>query len=248
MTVLGPNSDGLPQWLDLEPEILSQISSRPGGQRCLVGGGELLLVVHEVPEPKVPERKAKFFIRREEGEWDDGKGGGLGSLGRLLDQYQATIDGYEASIDEADTVAEVFAIIRHAGPIARSLRNLNAALRATVDAMPEDRQLIELLDRSTDLLRAGEILYHDAKLTLDFWQAESAEEHQKAAERLNVTVYRLNLLAGFFLPLVAMGGLLGMNVAIPEVFQGWFWGILVVALLAGLVLLVLAGWNLRKKP
>ncbi|GAA5484336.1 CorA family divalent cation transporter [Haloferula sargassicola] len=245
--VLGPHSEGLPQWLDLEPEILSQISCRPGGQRCLSGGGELLLVVHEVPEPKVPERAARFFIRREEGEWDDGEGHGLEALGRLLDRYQETIDRYEASIDELDTAAEVFAMIRHAGPIARTLRNLTVALRSAVDLAREDRQLIELRDRASDILRAAEILYHDAKLTLDFWQAESAEEHQEAAERLNVIAYRLNLLAGFFLPLVAMGGLLGMNVNIPDVFRNLFWGILAMGMLAGVGLLIFAGWNLNKK-
>ncbi|MBB5352150.1 hypothetical protein HNR46_002391 [Haloferula luteola] len=241
------NGGGLPQWLDLEPELLAQISCRPGGQRCLSGGGELLLVVHEVPELKVPERQATYFIRREDGEWEDGQGGGLEALGRLLDRYQETIDSYEAGIDEAETAAEVFSMIRHAGPIARSLRNLNMALGQAVDRMPEDRQLLELRDRSLDSLRAAEILYHDAKLTLDFWQAESAEDHQAAAERLNVIAYRLNLLAGFFLPLVAMGGLLGMNVEIPEVFRNLFWSILVAGLFAGVGLLIFASWNLNRK-
>ena len=93
------------------------------------------------------------------------------------------------------------------------------------------------------------MLYHDAKLTLEFWQAESAEEHQAAAERLNVMAYRLNLLAGFFLPVVAMGGLLGMNVEIPQIFQNAFWVILLAGMALGLGLLGYAGWKLsgRKK-
>ena len=244
----GNKGDGLPQWLDLDSELLGQMSCRPGGQRCLTGDDEILLIVHEVPEPKVPERQAMYFMRREDGQWEDGTGGGLESLGKLLDRYQETIDGYEATIDELETVAEVFAMIRHAGPIARTVRNLNAALESAVNLARDDKKLIDLRDRSTDILRAAEILYHDAKLTLDFWQAESAEEHQEAAERLNVIAYRLNLLAGFFLPLVAMGGLLGMNVHIPEVFQNWFWGILLVGMTAGMVLLGMVGWHMSRKP
>jgi Mg2+ and Co2+ transporter CorA len=40
---------------------------------------------------------------------------------------------------------------------------------------------------------------------------------------LNKIAFRLNLLAGFFLPLVALGGLFGMNVDLPDFVQGWFW-------------------------
>ena len=236
---------GLPAWLDLDQELLGQTSNRPGGQRCLTGDGEVMLIVHEVPEPRVPERVAKFYIRREDGTWDDGAGGGLASLGALLDRYQAAIDRYEDEIEEADTAAEVFGLIRHAGPIARSTRNLGAVLAHAAELCRDDRLLIELRDRGYEVQRAAELLYHDAKLTLDFWAAERAEEHQAAAERLNVIAYRLNLLAGFFLPVVAMGGLLGMNVEIPEVFRDAFWIILLAGMAFGLGLLVFAGWKLR---
>jgi len=236
---------GLPSWLDLDQELLGQTSNRPGGQRCLAGDGEVMLIVHEVPESRVPERKARFYIRREDGTWDDGSGGGLGSLGGLLDDYQVTIDRYEDEIDEADTAAEVFGLIRHAGPIARSARNLVAVLSRAVEICRDDRVLIELRDRSYEIQRAAELLYHDARLTLEFWQAESAEDHQAAAERLNVIAYRLNLLAGFFLPVVALGGLLGMNVEIPAIFHNAFWIILLTGVVLGMGLLGFASWRLR---
>lgn len=242
------NEQGLPSWLDLDVELLGQMSSRPGGQRCLTGDDELLLIVHEVPKLKVPERDARYFIRREDGTWEDGTGQGLNALAALLDRYQSTIDAYEAQVDEVDTAEEVFSIIRHAGPMARSLRNLCSALGQAVDLAREDRVLLELRDRSQDVRRAAELLYHDAKLTLDFWQAESAEEHQLAAERLNVIASRLNLLAGFFLPLVAMGGLLGMNVDIPQEFKQAFWWILMVGGMSGGLLLLAVGWRLWRKP
>lgn len=236
---------GIPEWLDLNDEIAGQISTRPGGQRCLEGEGELLLIVHEVPEPKVPEREAHFYLRRPDGTWDDGEGGGLRSLRRLVIRYQATIDRYEAAIEEVEEMVGIFEMIRHTGPIARSMRNLKMALNRAVHAC-DDREVIELRDRAADTQRAAELLYQDAKLTLDFRQAENAQGHQEAAERLNVIAYRLNLLAGFFLPMVALGAIFGMNVRVPDVFASWFWLILATGALLGVALVVAVGWNMRK--
>jgi hypothetical protein len=239
----------LPEGFDIEAPLQDQLSNRTGTQRFLPGEKEALLIVHEVPEPAVPEREALVFWRRASGEWS-GPGGssGLREIGELLGRYQAVIDDYEAQIDETEEVSRVFGIIRHAGPIARSLRNLAAALDAAVQQSPDEGVLIGLRDWARETSRAGELLYHDAKLTLDFWQAESAEDHQRAAERLNVIVYRLNLMAGLFLPLLALASLFGMNVEIPDALQGWFWWIVLVGLGLGCVVLFLVGWEgLRRK-
>ena len=105
----------------------------------------------------------------------------------------------------------------------------------------ENRELMGLRDRGRELERAAELLYHDAKLALDFQQAESAEEQRAATERLNTIAFRLNLMAGFFLPLVGLGGLLGMNVDIPEFVKPWFWGIFLGGLVLGIGILFLVG-------
>ncbi len=239
----------VPEEFELEADLLDQLSGRSGTQRYLEGEEEALLIVHEVPVPKIPERDALVFWRTASGDWRGPQGAeGLRGVSKLLDRYQAVIDGYEANIDETEEIQEVFEMIRHAGPIARSMRNLAAALEAAVRADEDHRTLIGLRDRAREVQRAAELLYSDAKLTLDFWQAESAEEHQEAAERLNVIAYRLNLMAGFFLPLVAVAGLLGMNVEIPDFLQPWFWGILLAGLTLGVAVLFLVGWEgVRKK-
>ena len=51
------------------------------------------------------------------------------------------------------------------------------------------------------------------------------------------------MLAGFFLPLVALGGLFGMNVKLPNFVQPMFWGIFFSGLLIGGVLL----WMVARK-
>lgn len=231
----------LPAHFQLEPELLEQLSSRPGHQRCIEGAGELLLVVHEVPKPRVPEREALFFWKRHDGSWFHSGGQGLGALSDLLDRYEKTIDVHEEVVDEADTAAEIFAILRHSGPLCRSSRNLVAALEQVLSIDPDDREIRGLRDRAREIERAADLLNNDGRMALEFWRAERAEEHALAGARLNRIAFRLNLLAGFFLPLVALGGLFGMNVELPGFVIHLFWGIVGAGLLFGGALLWLVG-------
>lgn len=251
MVAMATLKDGsfIPADYRLEEDLRDQLSERSGSQRFLYGDKEALLIVHHVPQARVPEREALVFWRTADGRWRGPAGSeGLHELSRLLGRYQEVIDTYEEKIDKTEKIQEVFEMIRHAGPMARSLRNLTSALESAVRFDEDDRALLGLRDRAKEVERAAELLYHDAKLTLDFWQAESAEVHQQAAERLNTIAYRLNLMAGFFLPLVALAGLFGMNVRIPEFLQPWFWGILLAGLALGGGVLTLVGWRgLRRK-
>lgn len=231
----------LPAHFELEPELLEQLSGRPGHQRCIDGAGELLLVVHEVPRARIPERDALFFWKRHDGWWMQESGPGLSGLGELLDRYAKAIDGHEEVIDEADTAAEIFKILRHSGPLCRSSRNLVAALEQVLAVDPDDREIRSFRDRARELERAADLLNADGRVALEFWQAERAEEHARSGARLNRIAYRLNLLAGFFLPLVALGGLFGMNVDLPEFVKPLFWAILAGGLAVGGVLLYFVG-------
>lgn len=214
----------LPPHFELEDEILDQLSNRPGNQRCVVGRDELLLVVHEVPKGGVPEREPLIFWRRSDGAWIDYAGGkGLRRLGELLDRYTKLIDEQEEIINEADTAEEIFTLARIAGPLARATRNLVVAIEQTLAQDEDTKELRSFRDRAREVERAADQLNQDARLTLEYWKAERSEEQQASAERLNKIAFRLNLLAGFFLPLVALGGLFGMNVKLPEFVQGWFW-------------------------
>jgi hypothetical protein len=70
----------LPPLFEIERTLREQLSGRPGHQRCVVGESELLLVVHEVPEAGIPERKAIFFWRRRDGTWLQPNGSGLSEI------------------------------------------------------------------------------------------------------------------------------------------------------------------------
>jgi Mg2+ and Co2+ transporter CorA len=232
----------LPPGFSLEEDLLDQLSNRPGNQRCVVGRDELLLVVHEVPKPGVPERDPLIFWRRGEGTWlDYACGKGLRRLGDLLDRYAKVIDDKEELIEEADTAAEIFELVRAAAPLSRSSRNLMHAIDQAAAQDEDNRELKSYRDRIRELERAAEQLNHDARLTLEYWKAERGEAQQASAEKLNKIAFRLNLLAGFFLPLVALGGLFGMNVDLPDFVQGWFWVIFFGGLFTGGSLVWLVG-------
>lgn len=228
----------LPTHFRVENELREQLSSRPGHQRCVEGRGELLLIVHDVPKSGIPEREALYFWKDYEGRWAQASGPGLSGLGELLDRYAKAIDGHEEVIDEADTASEIFAILRHAGPLTRSSRNLVNALEQVLAVDPEDREIRAFRDRAREIERAADLLNSDARVTLQFWQAERSEQQARSAARLGKIAYRLNLLAGFFLPLVALGGLFGMNV---ERWGGMFWGVFFFGIMIGGLLLWAVG-------
>jgi hypothetical protein len=231
----------LPDHFQIDPELREQLSSRPGHQRCMDGGGELLLVVHEVPQPKIPEREALFFWKRRDQKWMQPSGTGLSGLAALLDRFAKAIDIHEEVIDEADTAAEIFAILRHSGPLSRSSRNLVQALEQALSTDSDDQEIRSYRDRAREIERAADLLNGDAKVALDFWRAMQAEKHARSGARLNRIAYRLNLLAGFFLPLVALGGIFGMNVDLPAFMKPMFWGIFIGGLTIGALLLWLVG-------
>jgi hypothetical protein len=229
----------LPAHFHLEEALREQLSNRVGSQRCVYGVKEMMLVVHNVPEPGVPERKALYFWRDQHATWHGSHGDGLRGLDDLLHSYARAIDGHEAVVDDADTAQEIFSILRHSGPLVRSSRNLHLALVDVSSHLPKDRELRGMKDRSLENERAAELLHADAHMALEFFRAEQAQELARNGERWAQLSFRLNLMAGFFLPLVALGGLMGMNVNLPSFVDEAFWAIFFFGLFCGAMAVML---------
>ena len=70
----------IPKHFEIEPEIREQLSAHPGHQRCVEGNGEVLLILHDVPEPLVPTRKTCYFWKRYDGRWAQSAGAGLSDI------------------------------------------------------------------------------------------------------------------------------------------------------------------------
>lgn len=165
----------LPSPYQLESDLLARLSGCPIHQRCVVGQGGVLLVVHEVPMPGVPEREALFFWKREDNQWvQPSVCEGLHELADLIERYAMTIDAHEEELNVADQAASLFAILRHCGPLVRSLRNMANAFEQVMAIDQEDRAMMGMLDRAHELVRAAELLHSDEKMALQFQQAEQA--------------------------------------------------------------------------
>lgn len=230
----------LPAHFNIEPELREQLGKRPGLQRCVEGHDELLLIVHDVPRPAVAER-AMFFWRRHDGRWTQPGGPGLDELTALLDRYTNAIESRQAAVNQVQGAAEIFAIARNAGPLARSIRELSKALDQALSFDPEDREILDCTDRAKELERAAELLQADARMTLDFLRTEHGETLNAAVGRMELVIKRLAVVVTLFVPLVAIILLLGTSAGIS-------WPLKIVAWLATAGALVVAGGLLGIGP
>lgn len=229
----------LPAHFDPGEEVLDQLGRRPGHQRVLEGSGELLVIVHEVPQAGVREREALFFWKTRRDGWRSREvPGGLKGLQELLERYAAVIDNLEEDLELAEKGQQLYEILKHSLPLCRSLRNLVGVLEAVLAMDEGDREILVLRDRARELERAGELLHADAQNALSYFRTESAEEQAEAAQRTDRATMRLNLLAAAFLPLIGLTGLFGMNVRNGmEDSRVAFWVVSAVGLAGGYGLL-----------
>lgn len=215
--------------------LQEQLSSRPGHQRCMEGTIELLLVLHEVPQPGTVDREAWFFWKRSDGRWTQPGGPGINEVSELLARYDAVIDGHQKALEQANTAARIFDVLRHASPLSHSARNLAQALEQALAFEPDDRDIRSLRDRARELERASELLLADARIHLEFRTAQNHEEQLRAVTQLGKLGQRLVLLVGIFLPLVALAGIFWINTTLPGYRLTLFWGIVIAGLVLWLV-------------
>lgn len=207
--------------------------------------GHLLLILHEVPEPGVPERQGIFFWRDPAGKWSTNvRGNGLPELRALVTRYIERVDALESAFAAANSVERLFPVLRAATPIERASKHMHEVLQAAREAQRQDRDIINIRDLAGEVVRAAELLNAEARTALEFDIAESAESQAKANRALAEAGQRLNLLAAVFLPLTAVASVFGMN--LPSGLEGvanpmLFWVVLVVGI--GVGLLVRGGLN-----
>ena len=236
-----PDSLQLPTHYTIEPELREQLGSRPGHQRCVEGDQELLLIVHEVPKPGTPE-KVIVFWRRHNGSWCQPAGPGLHELEALLGRYLDVIDTQQEIVTRAGSAADVFSVIRHATPLARSLSELTKALEQALSFDPDDLSIRNCRDRIREIGRSADLLHADARATLDFLRTEQGEKLAASVDRIGRTVNRLSVLVIIFLPLAALGTFLGISPGIPWLIRLALWGLLLAGGAVAWIVLV------KKRP
>jgi hypothetical protein len=235
----------LPFLWELPDEIKRRFGERGAGrQRAMVADGHLLLVLHKAPKHDERDRKAVFFWRRPTGEWEhSGKGGGLPALRRHIDEYSQAERRFSDEFAQATTAEDYFRILQGVAPVHHAAINLHTTLQAAREAIPDDRDIIDLRDWAYDLERTLDLLYVDTKNALDYHVAHKSEEEARLSLQSIQIANRLNTLAAIFFPLTAIASVFGMNLRSGfEGAAGMFW----LVLLAGIGLgYVAREWVLR---
>jgi Mg2+ and Co2+ transporter CorA len=112
----------------------------------------------------------------------------------------------------AQTATQYHAVLESLAPMVRLSRGLHHGLQQARDMVKTERDLINARDRAASIERSAEVLFQDAQFGLSFTAAKQAEEQAQSAQRMAATAHRLNVLAGFFLPLTALSGVFGMEI------------------------------------
>lgn len=231
----------IPQNWALPEKIRTRLGTQAGRQRAMTHEGHLLLVLHDPPKADQVHRTASFFWRAPDGTWK-GVGavakGGIGSLRGHVESFTAAAQALEDRVEAATRAAEYFAVLQEVAPLLRTARNMHRTLQEARESCPEDRDLISIRDQAYENERTLELIHGDARNGLDFTTARRAEEQALHAERIHRASHRLNMIAAVFLPISALGAIMGMNIEhgfekrdAPYVF----WAFVVFAFLLGLL-------------
>jgi hypothetical protein len=234
------------------PTVFRQrLGDTAGKQRVMQEDGHLLVVLHRPPVPDEVQRAGRYFWRKPDGAWQGCEPGGKSiTLPNHLAEYAALLDKLDHREDAASTAREYFSLMSELGPLHRATRHMHAVLQEAREAVPEDRELINLRDRAYDLERSFELLHTDTKNGLDFAMARQAEEQAAASHRMAISAHRLNLLAAFFFPLATLSAVLGVNMQHGyERLPGPqpFLTMVGIGLIAGLLLMVFVSMTRPKK-
>jgi hypothetical protein len=222
----------LPVSWNLPLEIKARFGQkRSGRQRAMAADGHLLLVLHKAPQHGMRDREGIFFWRRPNGHWEySGRGSGLRRVIEHIEEYSLAEQKLAREYEQARGAKDYFRILEEVGPLHHAARNLHATLQVAREAIPDDRDIIDMRDWAYDLERTLELLQADTKHALDHHSVQVAN--------------RLNVLAAIFFPMTAIASLFGMNLV--SGLEGSsviiFWSVLLVGISLGFVT---SWWALR---
>ncbi len=209
--------DVLPPGWQVPQKFRDRVGEFAGRQRAMFDDGHLLLVLHAPPKPEDDERKGRFFWHQPDGTWNsDGAGAGHLALSKHLAEYLELLHELEQLDEAAVRAEEYFAVLSAIAPLQRAARHLHQALQQAREMVPENKELINLRDRAYQIERMAELLYAEAKNSLDCIIAQRTEEQAETSYQMAVSAHRLNVLAAFFFPIATLSAVFGVNM-----LHGW---------------------------
>ncbi len=185
----------------------------------MTSNANILIVAHQVPEHDEVGRRGVLFWRDASGEWRCSNGDpGKVALGMHLDRYAKRLEEYELAESKAVVADHFLPLLEGLAPVVRSSRNLLGTLETARKEVPEDRSLIDHRDRAYDLSRQADLLYEDAKNSMDVAVVRRAEEQARSAHQMMHAAHRLNILVALFFPFAMLGAIFGTTLT-----DNWTW-------------------------
>ena len=233
-------SNVIPHNWEVPQVFRGRFGANAGRQRVMSADGHLLLILHEAPRRKeATERGARLYWRKPDGTWQSTGAGGTSAapLRAHVEELAAAVDVLEARADTAKRASDWFALLHEAAPLLRIVRGLSATMQEAREIAKTDRDLITLRDTAQEIERDADLIHSHARAGLDFAIATATEENAASTRHVSEAGHRLNLIAATFLPISALGSLLGMSLAhgFETAYAPWaFWAVAAVALLLGL--------------
>ncbi len=211
-----------------------RLGSSAGRQRLMHSDGQLLIVAHRVPEPNEATRRGVlFWFDGQQWRASDGQPGKLAVDG-LLEVYGKKIEQFDHQEAKAQSAAEYLPLLDGLSPLVRAVRNFYEVLQEARTVTSEIHELIDWRDRAYDISRTAELLYQDAKNSMELAVVRRAEEQATASHKMSVSAHRLNTMAAIFFPLATLGSIFGTTFT-----ENWSWsgtaGPFVLFLVVGLV-------------
>jgi len=207
-----PETTVLPKMWAVPDSIRNRLGKDAGPQRSMLEDGHLLIILHPLPGTEA-QAKALLFWRAADGTFRTNlPGSAMSALADLLAAYESRLADLDTAEQAAQTASQYHGVLESLAPMLRLSRGLHHALQQARDMMKSERELINARDRAASIERAAEVLFQDAQFGLSFTAAKQAEEQAESAQKMAATAHRLNVLAGFFLPLTALSGVFGMEI------------------------------------
>ncbi|XZE36768.1 hypothetical protein SH501x_002352 [Pirellulaceae bacterium SH501] len=206
-------------WNSFPDEFRSRLGTSVGRQRVMTANAQLLIVAHHVPEADETTRKGILFWLDSSGEWRASNGDpGKAALQMHLERFAKKLDFFEHEEAKALKADDYLPILDGLAPLMRTTKNLLATLEEARKAFPNVRAIIDYRDRAYDLSRQAELLYEDAKNSMDVAIIRRADEQAAATHQMMVASHRFNMLAAIFFPFATLGSIFGTTLT-----DNWSW-------------------------
>ena len=207
----------LPPVWHVPDEFKRRLGSSVGRQRLMEADGQLLLILHALPEPDETQRRGRIFWLDAEKTWHSSdSGAGVLAINKHLNEYSDALDRYEELENRAQVAEDYLTLLEGLAPLVRSARNMLQVFEDARKAVPADRELLDCRDRAYEISRRAELLGVDAKNAMDVAVVRRAEQQAEASDRMAVSAHRLNVLVALFFPIATLAAVFSTSLT-----EGW---------------------------